>query len=322
MIPLTVIIPFYNSGKYLNHTAESLFKQTLDNIEYIFVNDGSSDDSVNVILESLASFPDRKSQVQIVNSSVTGKNQGIAQARQAGLDLAQGEYVTFCDSDDWVDPQYYEDLYNAGIKNNVQMVVGDHCLDTNGGTERILAPNITNWQEFKAFDKWFHLSLWNRLIRLSLIKDNNIRFYEGINLSEDYNFVMRAYYYSKKICKVTTESLYHYNKINEGSFTSNLSQRHIMQRIECIKLLDSFFHDKGRLNNCNVHNIEKYNAKDALLGLDDFKTWKTTFPEISFRVISDTKRNWLYKTVYLLGQYGSWRVLWLYHYLHKKIKSS
>ncbi len=320
MIPLSVIIPFYNSANYLKRTTASLLNQTLDNIEYIFIDDGSTDDSKNTILDVLSSFPHKKPQVVISSSSPDGRNCGIAQARQAGLHLAHGDYVTFCDSDDWIDENYYSDLYAAAIAEDVDMVVGDHCVETNENCRRIIAPDINNWCDFKRFPHWFHLFLCNRLIKVSLIKDNNISFYKNINFSEDYGFVIKAYYYSQKNYHVKSSALYHYNKTNDNSLTTDLSLSSQLQRIECIRLLDSFFKSMNEcLDNCSVHNMEKYSAKDALLTVDKFSIWKKTFPEIAHMVIKDPNRNLRYKIVYLAGQYLSWRILWAYHYLSKRI---
>lgn len=320
MPQLSVIIPFYNASRYLKKTTESLFKQSLLDIEYIFVNDGSTDDSKSVILDVLSSFPLRQPQVIICNSSQDGKNCGIAHARQAGLDIAQGEYVIFCDSDDWVDENYYEQLYHTAVSNNATMVVGDHCVETVCNTTKITSPEIKNWDGFKSFPHWFHLSLCNRLIKLSLIRDNNISFFEGINFSEDYGFIMKIYYYSQSNCNVHSNSLYHYNKTNEQSLTHTLSSSSQQQRIKCINMLESFFASKNEsLTYCNIHNIEKYAAKDALLTINKFSLWRKTFPEITKMVLRDHNRNILYKITYILGQYISWRILWLYHSLHKLI---
>lgn len=318
MIPLTVIIPFYNSAPYLKRTVESLLNQSLKDIEYIFVNDGSTDGSKAIISNLIASY--NSYNIILADSSSDGKNKGISRARQAGLDLAKGEYVTFCDSDDWVDVNYYHDLFTAAKRVDADIVVGNHCVEKSDYSERILAPEIDNWKEFKEYPKWFHLSLCNRLIKLSLIRDNKIAFFEGVNFSEDYGFILRAYFYSKKNFHINSDSLYHYNKQNDNSLTTSLSPSSIHQRIRCLQLLDSLFNCNGGLDDCNIHNMEKYSAKDALLSINEFQQWKATFPKTALRVLKDPERNWVYKIFYLTGQYLNWRVLWLYHNLHKRLR--
>lgn len=322
MIPVSVIIPFYNSKSDLKKTTESLLNQSLNDIEYIFVDDGSSDDSKSIVEEVVSSFPHRQSQVIITNSSTDGRNRGIAQARQAGLDLAHGEFIIFCDSDDWVDEDYYEQLYRTAVSENATLVVGDYCLATNNEFTKIVSPDIESWNCFKKYPDWLHLSLWNRLIKRSLINVNNIRFFEGINYSEDYGFVMRVYYFSKTNCNVHTNSYYYYNKDNDSSLTQTLSFSSQLQRIECIQMLDSFFGRRNEdLRECGIHKAEKYLSKDTLLSVNQFKLWKKTFPEIAKMILDDSKRSLKYKIVYILGQYVSWRILWLYHLSQKFITS-
>lgn len=318
MIPLSVIIPFYNSKSDLKTTAESLLNQSLNNIEYIFVDDGSSDGSKTVIEEVLSSFPQKHSQVIITNSFPDGKNHGIAQARQTGLDLAHGEYVIFCDSDDWVDADYYEQLYHAAVSRNATLAVGDYCIVTNKERNKIVSPDIESWDDFKQYPKWFHLSLWNRLIKLSLIKNNNIRFFKDINFSEDYAFIMQVYYFSMNNCNIHRNVYYYYNKTNNNSLTHTLSLTSQLHRIKCIQMLDNFFIMRNEdLSKCSLHKIEKYSSKDALLAVDQFALWQKTFPEITKMILEDSSRSCVYKTAYVLGQYLNWRILRLYHKIHK-----
>lgn len=318
MIPLSVIIPFYNSAPYLRRTVKSLLNQSLKDIEFIFVNDGSTDGSKDIISNLKASH--NSFNIILADSSSDGKNNGISKARQTGLNLAKGEYVTFCDSDDWLDMNYYLDLYTAAKRVDADIVVGDYCVEKSDCSERILAPEIKNWKEFKEYPKWFHLSLWNRLIKLSLIRDNNITFFEGVNFSEDYGFVLISYFYSKRNYHINSDSLYHYNKQNDNSLTTSLSSSCIYQRIRCLQLIDSLFDSKGGLDDCNIHVLEKFNAKDALLSIDEFEQWAATFPKTAILVLKDPERNWLYKIFYLMGQHLSWRLLWFYHRLHKILR--
>lgn len=318
MIPLTVIIPFFNTGEYLKRTTESLFNQTLDGIEYIFVNDGSTDNSKDIILDVLSAYPNKNNNVRIVNSCDSGENCGIARARQAGLDLARGRYVTFCDSDDWVDKTYYEELYNAGVLNNARIVTGDHCTESVNGVSIKIAPDIKDWNDLNNYDKWFHLSLCNRIIDNSLIKNNKIRFFENINFSEDYGFLMRTYFYSSNNCNVHSDTFYHYNKMNNDSLTTAIKPASLFQRIECLTLLDEFFFSKCQdTKGCFIHNFEKFYAKESLLSINEYSLWRKKFPEVWHLVFQDQNRSMLYKCIYMLSQKISWRILWLYHNIGK-----
>ena len=116
---LSVIIPVYKAEKFIERCCVSLFEQTLDNIEYIFVDDCSPDNSVNKIREIVARYPEREPMVKILSHS---PNRGVSFSRQQGLEAATGEFVIHCDSDDWVDQDMYESAYKAAIDNDADVV--------------------------------------------------------------------------------------------------------------------------------------------------------------------------------------------------------
>ncbi len=112
---VSIIVPVYNVEKYLKRCLDSLISQTLKDIEIICVNDGSKDNSDKILEE----YARKDSRIIIINQ----ENQGISVARNNGMDIAKGKYVGFVDSDDWVDSDFFEKLYNAAEKNNAQMAV-------------------------------------------------------------------------------------------------------------------------------------------------------------------------------------------------------
>ena len=112
---ISVIVPIYNVEKYLAKCIDSIINQTLTNIEIILVNDGSTDNSRKIIDK----YDKKDSRIKVIHK----KNGGQGSARNAGLDIAKGEYIGFVDSDDWIDSNMYENLYNAAISNNADIVV-------------------------------------------------------------------------------------------------------------------------------------------------------------------------------------------------------
>ena len=105
MPKVSVIIPVYNAGKYIERCVRSLFEQTLDDIEYIFVDDCSPDDSMDVLQKVLSEYPQRKENVTLIRHKA---NTGQSGARKSGMHVAKGEYIIHCDADDWVDLDMYE----------------------------------------------------------------------------------------------------------------------------------------------------------------------------------------------------------------------
>lgn len=128
MPKVSVIIPVYGVEKYIERCIRSLFEQTLDDIEYIFVDDCTPDNSISILRKVLSEYPNREKQVKILHHE---KNKGLAQARQTGLKIASGEYIAHCDSDDWVDVHMYEEMYNKAIEEDADVVVCDYVV-TNG----------------------------------------------------------------------------------------------------------------------------------------------------------------------------------------------
>ena len=109
-IKVSVIVPVYNVEKYLRECLNFLVNQTLKEIEIICINDGSEDSSLEILNE----YASKDSRFVIINQ----ENSGQSVARNKGLDIAKGEYIGFVDSDDWVDLNFFENLYSEAVKNN------------------------------------------------------------------------------------------------------------------------------------------------------------------------------------------------------------
>lgn len=114
-IYVSVIVPIFNTSRYLRKCLDSLAHQTLTAIEFILVDDGSTDDSGKICDE----YASKDSRFRVIHQS----NGGSAVARQTGLDAARGEYTIVCDSDDWVEPDMYEKLYRKAVETDADMVL-------------------------------------------------------------------------------------------------------------------------------------------------------------------------------------------------------
>ena len=117
---ISVIIPVFNSGSYIRRCARSLFSQTLRNIEYIFIDDCSTDESISILREVIDEYPDRRHSVKVIRND---SNIGVGQSRQKGIDMASGRFVIHCDSDDVVDADMYETMFCAALENDADVVV-------------------------------------------------------------------------------------------------------------------------------------------------------------------------------------------------------
>src|SRR5690606_32896470 len=122
VIKISVIIPLYNSEKYLLRALESLFKNHANLIEYIFVNDASTDSSLSILEDYISRAELSSNNYQIISLT---QNRGSATARNKGLKVVKGDYIAFFDADDWIEGNGYIEMYNYAIANNLDLVWSD-----------------------------------------------------------------------------------------------------------------------------------------------------------------------------------------------------
>lgn len=165
MPKVSVIVPVYGVEKYIERCAKSLFEQTLDDIEFIFVDDCTPDKSIEILKNVLSEYTNRQLQTQIIRLDQNG---GLPHARKVGLRLATGNYIIHCDSDDWVDTDMYRAMYEKAVETNADMVVCDFVVtDGDSFNERKEACHTTNPMQFmeNCLLRKDHWALWNKLFK-------------------------------------------------------------------------------------------------------------------------------------------------------------
>ena len=218
---VSVIVAIYNVEPYAERCAHSLFGQTLDDLEYIFVDDCSPDDSIEIIKKTLDHYPHRKRQVKFIHHET---NQGQAGARTTGMKAATGEYMIHCDPDDWVELNMYELMYNAAHpigRPPIDVVLCNYQLHEPGGTKKGYIREFHTPQDYlkKVYKKNASIFfLPCRLVLSDLIKKYAIYPFPGIDFGEDRNVSIRIYHYARTVLLVP-QHLYHYNKMNENAIT-------------------------------------------------------------------------------------------------------
>lgn len=275
MVKISVIIPLYNASKFIEKCCISLFSQTLDDIEFIFVNDGSTDNSISLINETLLSFPHRKHNVKIIDRN---NNMGVGFTRQQGLDFASGEYVIHCDADDWPEKNMYELIYERGKKDNADIVCCSYFVDSNNESKRVIIPNDYHFK--------FNLgpifgALWNKAIKRSFLKDNAINFSKGINWGEDFLVSAKSQILANKI-SIISIPLYHYCQHTQ-SITHNISLDKCLELIQLGNNMEYFLSQHNLIDEYTFDlNYLKYQVKSFLLILPNLyspKTWRKYYPE-------------------------------------------
>lgn len=206
MTKISVIIPVYNVENYLKRCLDSVLNQTLKDIEIICVNDGSTDNSSLILAEY-----EKLENVKIVNQ----KNSGLSVARNTGLDIAIGEYIAFLDSDDFVDTNFYEELYNSIVQYNADIACASIVRENDKKRtilfdykEIAIAKNIKD--KFCLAHSPKYNFVWNKLYRRKFIVENKLKFVPGM-IYEDMWFTPDVLEASD--CLITVpNTYYHYWK--------------------------------------------------------------------------------------------------------------
>lgn len=217
-IKISVIIPVYNAEKYLDRCINSLFQQTLKDIEIILVNDGSTDRSAELCEE----YKKRNPCIHVSHLN----NGGPARARNKGMELAEGEYIGFVDADDYVEPDMFEKLYYAGQKYNSDIVMCGYLIDNGTEIRRLkfkyeedyLGNEIIRYKLLRRFytgENQGLNSLCNKIFRKKFINDNQLKLDESLFRAEDFWFVFESLKWAEKFVFVNSD-LYYYRQ-NETS---------------------------------------------------------------------------------------------------------
>lgn len=188
---VSVLVPVYGVEKYIEECAESLFAQTFDDLEYIFVDDCTPDGSIAVLEDVLSRYPHRKHQVHIIHHE---HNRGLGAARKTAFDASKGEFLLHVDSDDYLPVDAVQRLVDAQQRTDADIVSGSfqyHFPD--GSLQKAsfadLDRKLTLW--LFLTQNTIPYNIWARLIRKSLFTDHAISAIEGINYAEDYALTSR-----------------------------------------------------------------------------------------------------------------------------------
>ncbi|MDR0920955.1 MAG: glycosyltransferase [Lactobacillales bacterium] len=215
---ISIIVPVYNVEEYLGSCLDSIINQTYSNLEIIVVNDGSTDNSLEIAKE----YMKRDDRIKIIEK----KNGGLASARNAGLDEVTGDFIGFVDSDDWINEDMYKKLLTNALKENAELSIVSFYRDFGNGVRK--TENIPN--QYLVFDSadgfkyvnihgYFGIVVWDKLFKSNIFE--NIRFEVG-EIGEDYPIIYHAIDKASKIV-YDSEPLYYYrlraNSISHSQFS-------------------------------------------------------------------------------------------------------
>lgn len=238
---VSILVPVYGVEKYIERCARSLFEQTFEDIEYIFVDDCSPDRSIENLKKVMDDYPHRKQQVQIICHE---HNKGLAGARNTAVDNCQTEFLMHVDSDDWIDKDTISECMRIANNDRVDIVtIGlERVKGKKSSVDKVEWSSDTKEMTRRVIVHEVHNGICGRLIRTSLYKDYNIKVEVGRGMSEDLQVSPRLFYYAKDTA-YTDKVFYHYIT-NDTSYTSSFSMEKFRHTMMAFKLLEDFFEDK------------------------------------------------------------------------------
>lgn len=305
MYKVSIIIPIYGVEKYIERCAHSLFQQTLDNIQYIFVDDCTKDNSITLLKEVIKNYPQRNDDIIIVR---TPQNSGLPQARKLGLKYAKGDYIIHCDSDDWVELDMYEQLYRKAIDEDLDIVTCDYYVSHTNSDILYLSKGNTKTNKVFLSDvisQKISNSVWNKLVKRSLYKNPLIHPVQ--NMGEDMVLILQIILRANKIGHIS-KPLYHYF-FNSISISKEISDDAILKKWHAINENIQIIQDILQKNNL-LHEYKKeiitlkeksrhFILKPLINKSHIRNLWISSYPDINLSFSNSFKNNIIYILVYL-----------------------
>jgi len=236
-IKVSVIVPVYKVEEYLPACLNSLVEQSLEEIEIVAVNDGSPDSCGEILERYRKAYPDK---IRVYEK----ENGGLSDARNFGLDRACGKYIAFLDSDDTVDPNLYQALYEKAEKTGADAVACDILyVWQDGRQEKIVSSGFPEWAEKEALKPLFtrfYPAVWNKLYRREVLLKSGVRFQKGV-VFEDVEFSHRLFPYFRSVSSVHKVYLHYLQR--EGSITAKPDRR-LFDYLKNAATITRFFHER------------------------------------------------------------------------------
>jgi glycosyltransferase involved in cell wall biosynthesis len=302
---VSVILPVYNVGKYLRQSLDSLINQTLSDIEIICVDDGSTDDSYEILEE----YKNRDKRIKVIHK----ENKGTGAARNDGLRIAAGECIGFVDPDDWVKPNMFERLYTEIKEKNLDIVMCmpdgyDEKNAKNTPFPYFVDDNFKNIIDNRVFNRHdlspfsYPMCVWNKLYTKKLFDKNHIEFAEGLDF-EDHKVIFGTLLTAERMFFIR-EKLYVYRFNREGSVLTD-NNRRLIDHIKIFDIVENLMKDTHTYEEFRkdflfykIHNILYYygmikdefkseyyetmvkSLQDTHLSFDEYNMLAEKYPEL------------------------------------------
>lgn len=216
---VSVLVSVYCVEQYIERCVRSLFEQTYSNLEYVFVDDCSPDNSMSILERVMKDYPDRETSVKMVRHEM---NRGLAAARNTAFDHATGEFVCVVDGDDWMELDGIERMVDEQVVTSADVVWGNALAHTKEGEIMMSEPKYKNLEEWRMcyfrFTRDYVMVNWRRIIRRSLLEKYHIRHEEGLHIGDDKQLLPLIAYYAESFSSIDAV-VYHYERRNPQANT-------------------------------------------------------------------------------------------------------
>lgn len=238
---VSILVPIYGVEKYIVRCSRSLFEQTYDNIEYVFVNDRTPDHSIDNLKKIIKMYPQRQHCIKIVNHEV---NSGLAAARITGIANSTGEYIMFVDSDDTIDKDTVSKCVEMLAHNEYDIIsFGFKHVYKDKKIKEVIQLIDTETYKILSLERKIPVNLCSNLFKRDLFLHNDAQIIKGIDMGEDYATLTRILYYAKTI-KVLSLPLYNYYHYNEDSYTLRFTHKNFISLVNAAKVVNDFYKRK------------------------------------------------------------------------------
>ncbi len=282
---VSVCVPVYRVAGYIEACVRSLMEQTLDNVEYIFVDDCSPDNSVELLEATVARYPNRRDSVTLLRNA---ENMGPGLSRKRAAEAATGEFIYFPDSDDWIEPDMLETMYLKAIAENADIVRCHILCHSEKSTRRMpgrIDYTLDQWRRQMIVCENVYIGLTTSLIRGTIVK-KILSGYPSQRLYsfEDYLLAVEAYFYAQKVTTIDSD-FYHCNTDNPNSVTKTVSEKTIESIIIVAEKLYDFCAQRPD-SSTYLPLVRSFMAASKFRFLADRRSWnperwRNTWPEVN-----------------------------------------
>ena len=313
---VSVIVPVYGVERFIGRCARSLMEQTLDDVEFIFVDDSTPDRSMEELEKTIAQYPPRMGQVRIARHE---RNLGLPATRNTGLRMAMGEYVFHCDSDDYVEKDMLAQMYEFAQEKDCDVVWTDWYLTYAGAERYMRQPSYdTPMKALRAMlGGGMKYNVWNKLVRRSLYTENHIEFPAGYGMGEDMTMMM-LFACANKVGHLP-RAFYHYVKTNTESFSQTYSERHWAELGHNVQRVLDFIHGKFGVQLERELHFFRLEAKFPLLttgaARENYRQWTSLYPESNCHICENRYIPMRSRMVQWCAWKGQWWLVRAYYHI-------